>query len=254
VISILHHVFLPLSLASLATHTHTHCLCLAWFECGPRVSVHRVCTSDTYSFLCDASPPLLFLPPRTLIHLVREKNAPWSLAVGDISASSWRLHTEMLTLHHHIHHPTPPHPIPSHRMGCRISRTAVASVGGPPPFVPETAPTDLGETKKTTLLKAINDALDIVLVGHRPSFSTLFDCLHTHSLSPASLMRLELRLFWCLGQSRPLDAMILGSSALATLFSTAHAAVVGPGQCRCTGWVRWLGEPGLASGTVSLWI
>eukprot|EP00037_Helgoeca_nana_P032586 m.414549 g.414549 ORF g.414549 m.414549 type:complete len:377 (+) comp29369_c0_seq1:50-1180(+) len=44
-----------------------------------------------------------------------------------------------------------------------ISRTAVASVGGPPPFVPETAPTDLGETKKTTLLKAINDALDIVL-------------------------------------------------------------------------------------------
>lgn len=144
---------------------------------------------------------------------------------------------------------TPPHPTPSHRMGCRISRTAVASVGGPPPFVPETAPTDLGETKKTTLLKAINDALDIVLVGHRPSFSTLFDCLHTHSLSPASLMRLELRLLWCLGQSRPFDAMIL-----ATLFSTAHAAVVGPGQCRCTGWVRWLGEPGLASGTVSLWI
>jgi len=40
---------------------------------------------------------------------------------------------------------------------------AAVSAGGPPPFVPETAPAELGETKKTTLLKAINDALDTVL-------------------------------------------------------------------------------------------
>ena len=42
---------------------------------------------------------------------------------------------------------------------------AAAAAGGPPPFVPETAPPELGETKKTTLLKAINDALDITLVS-----------------------------------------------------------------------------------------
>jgi len=35
--------------------------------------------------------------------------------------------------------------------------------GGPPPFVPEVADLDLGETEKMTLLKSLNDALDIVL-------------------------------------------------------------------------------------------
>jgi len=41
--------------------------------------------------------------------------------------------------------------------------TTAGKLAGPPPFVPEIAPAEFGETKKMTLLKSINDAMDIVL-------------------------------------------------------------------------------------------
>lgn len=44
-----------------------------------------------------------------------------------------------------------------------FSTTGPLAAGGPPPFVPETAPAELGETKHMTLLKSLNDALDTVL-------------------------------------------------------------------------------------------
>lgn len=52
-------------------------------------------------------------------------------------------------------------------LAASLARTVPATqyrfAGGPPPFRPEAPPPALGETKKTTLLKAINDALDIIL-------------------------------------------------------------------------------------------
>eukprot|EP00040_Diaphanoeca_grandis_P003955 m.26495 g.26495 ORF g.26495 m.26495 type:complete len:387 (-) comp15427_c0_seq1:97-1257(-) len=44
-----------------------------------------------------------------------------------------------------------------------ISTSRAISAGGPPPFVPETPDPKFGPTKKMTLLKSLNDALDIVL-------------------------------------------------------------------------------------------
>lgn len=45
----------------------------------------------------------------------------------------------------------------------RLLHTGAAVQGGPPPFVPEIADPELGETKKMNLLNALNDSLDIVL-------------------------------------------------------------------------------------------
>ena len=54
----------------------------------------------------------------------------------------------------------------------------------PPPFVPEVADLDLGETEKMTLLKSLNDALDIVLAtddtvrtGESSCYAHTFLCL-----------------------------------------------------------------------------
>lgn len=44
-----------------------------------------------------------------------------------------------------------------------ITTSPIRCVGGPPPFVPETPDAKYGETKKMTLLKALNDGLDIIL-------------------------------------------------------------------------------------------